>query len=368
MKSLLILLAIIGVGVWFYNASFFVTLLVISFLIFFHELGHFLAAKWLKVKVEVFSVGFGQTLWQKEFKGTSYRLSALPLGGYVRLKGQDDLNPSAEVLEQGSYSLLHPAQKMIILFAGPFFNIILAFLLYIVIAFLGESKLAAVVGEIAPNSAAQSANLQSGDKILAINGVQIQSFEEISKQVRAEPLLLSIKRGEQVLQITLTPQLGKGYNDFMQEIEKPLIGISPNGERVKVYHKGFESLSYAFYQSIDSSLLIVKGLAKLITGEIDSKNLGGVIMMTDITSKATERGLVVVLLITALISINLGVLNLLPIPVLDGGHIAFNLYELIFRRKVPPKAFEYLSYGGMALLLSLMIFATYNDIVRLSGF
>lgn len=91
-------------------------------------------------------------------------------------------------------------------------------------------------------------------------------------------------------------------------------------------------------------------------------------MMTDITSKATERGLVVVLLITALISINLGVLNLLPIPVLDGGHIAFNLYELIFRRKVPPRAFEYLSYGGMALLLSLMIFATYNDIVRLSGF
>ena len=368
MKSLLALIAIIALGVYFYSANFFVTLLVISFLIFFHELGHFLAAKCLKVKVEVFSVGFGHALCEKAFKGTSYRISALPLGGYVRLKGQDDLNPANADFGEGSYLLLSPLQKIFILFAGPFFNIFLAFLLYIFIGFLGEQKLAPQIGQIAENSAAASANLQKGDIILAINGVQIQSFDEISKNVRLEPLNLSVKRGDEVLQITLTPQLGKGYNDFMQEIDKPLIGIAPSGERVKVYHSGLSSLPYAINQSIDSSLLIVKGLAKLIVGEIDPKNLGGVIMMADITSKASESGLGLVLLIAALISINLGVLNLLPIPMLDGGHIAFNLYELIFRRKVPPKAFEYLSYGGMALLLGLMIFATYNDIVRLADF
>ncbi len=368
MKSALALLAIIGVGVYFYSANFFVTLLVISFLIFFHELGHFLAAKALRVKVEVFSIGFGQPLAQRTFKGTSYRISALPLGGFVRLKGQDDLDPANADFSEGSYLLLSPLQKIFILFAGPFFNIFLAFLLYIFVGFLGEQKLAAQVGQIAENSAAASANLQKGDIILAIDGIKIQSFDEISKNVRLQPLNLSVKRGEEILQITLTPQLGKGYNDFMQEIDKPLIGISPSGERVKVYHSGLSSIPYAIEQSIDSSLLIVRGLAKLISGEIDPKNLGGVIMMADITSKASERGLVVVALIAALISINLGVLNLLPVPMLDGGHIVFNLYELIFRRKVPPKAFEWLSYGGMALLLALMVFATYNDIARLAGF
>lgn len=368
MKSLALLFAIIILGVKFYGMSFLVTLLVISFLIFFHELGHFLAAKSLKVKVEVFSIGFGKALLQKEINGTNYRLSALPLGGYVKLKGQDDLDPSKEVFEEGSYTLLHPLQRIYILFAGPFFNIILAFLLYISVGFLGENKLAAQIGEIQANSAAQKAGLQKNDVVLSINGVNITSFDEISKLVTNEPLLLRIKRNDAIINVSLNPQLGKSYNEFMQEVQKPLIGISPSGKVVQVYHSGFESLKYAYHQSIESSLLIIKGFAKLITGEIDPKNLGGVITMVDFTSKASQNGIVVLFLITALISINLGILNLLPIPVLDGGHIVFNLYELIFRQKMPARAFEYLSYGGMALLLSLMIFATYNDIVRLASF
>ena len=368
MKSLALLCIIIALGVKFYGLSFLITLLVISFLIFFHELGHFLAAKSLKVKVEVFSIGFGKALFEKELGGTNYRLSALPLGGYVKLKGQDDLNPSKEVFEEGSYTLLHPLQRIYILFAGPFFNIILAFLLYIAVGFLGENKLAPQIGEIQANSAAFKAGLQKNDTILNINGTNIASFDEISKLVGNEPLLLRIKRNDELLNISLNPQLGKSYNEFMQEVQKPLIGISPSGQMLKVYHSGFESLSYAYHQSTESSLLIIKGFVKLITGEIDSKNLGGVITMVDFTSKASQSGIVVLFLITALISINLGILNLLPIPVLDGGHIIFNLYELIFRRKVPARAFEYLSYGGMALLLSVMIFATYNDIMRLANF
>lgn len=353
---------------YFYSFSFFVTLLVISFLIFFHELGHFLAAKSLKIKVEVFSIGFGKAIMQKEIAGTKYCLSALPLGGYVRLKGQDDLDPSKEVLEEDSYSVLSPLQKIYILFAGPFFNIFLAFLLYICIGFLGENKLAAQIGTVQENSAAARANLQSGDLILAINGVKIQSFDEISKLVGLEPLLLTVKRNNELLNINLTPTIGKGYNDFMQEIQKPLIGISASGELVTVYHRGFKALSYAYEQSINASMLIFKGLVKLVVGELDPKNLGGVITMVDFTSKASQSGLVVLFLITALISINLGIVNLLPIPVLDGGHIVFNLYELIFKQRVPPRIFEYLSYGGMALLLSIMLFATYNDIMRLGNF
>ncbi|EAK1249791.1 MULTISPECIES: RIP metalloprotease RseP [Campylobacter] len=364
MKSCLFLFIILAIGFKFYSFSFLITLLVISFLIFFHELGHFLAAKHMRVDVEIFSIGFGKAIFKKTYKNTEYRLSALPFGGYVKLKGQDDLNPSEKNYEPNSYNTLSPLARIYILFAGPFFNFFLAFLLYIAIGFLGVQKLAPVIGNIAPNSAAQKANLQIGDKILAIDGVQIQSFEEIGKLVHAKPTLLNIERDNKFINITLTPQIDQGYNEFYQKVQKPLIGIAPKGEFVTIYHSGISSLKYAYEESINASLLIFKGLTKIISGELDAKNMGGIITMVDITSKAANTSIVVLFLITALISINLGVLNLLPIPALDGGHILFNLYELIFKKEVPKVCFEYLSYFGMALLLSLMVFVTYNDITR----
>lgn len=368
MKSLLFLLIIIALGVHFYSASFFVTLFVISFLVFFHELGHFLAAKSLKIKVEVFSIGFGKAILEKNFKGTLYRLSALPLGGYVRLKGQNDLKPAEEVLENDSYSLLKPWQKIYILFAGPFFNLILAFILYIIIAFMGVQKLLPVVGAVENNSSAFEAGLMKGDIIKSINGVSISSFDEIKEQVSLNPLNLKVQRANELLDISLTPKLGLGYNDFLQRVEKPLIGIAPSSDQIGIfYFTGLQSLNYAYEESLNASMLIVKGLAKLIVGDIDPKNLGGIITMVDFTSKASQTSLVSLFLISALISINLGILNLLPIPMLDGGHIVFNLYELIFRRKINPKAFEYLSYAGAALLLSLMLYATYNDLIRFAN-
>ncbi|EJA8685391.1 RIP metalloprotease RseP [Campylobacter coli] len=364
MKSLLFLALILILGFKFYSIEFLATILVISFLIFFHELGHFLAAKSLGVKVEIFSIGFGQSLFEREFKGTKYRLSALPLGGYVKLKGQDDMQPGLENQDQDSYSILSPMKKIYILFAGPFFNLFLAFLLYIAIGNLGIQKLSPQIGNIAPNSAAQEIGLQKNDTILEINGIRIQTFDEISKYLSLDPLKILINREGKNLEFILTPKIGQGYNDFGQIVEKPQLGVSPNGTSTLVKHQGLESFKYAAQESFQASTLIIKGIVKLISGEVEAKNLGGIITMTELTSKAAEKSLVVLLFITALISINLGILNLLPIPMLDGGHILFNLYEMIFRRKVPPRAFEYLSYGGMALLLSLMVFATFNDIMR----
>ncbi|HHY1354003.1 TPA: RIP metalloprotease RseP [Campylobacter coli] len=367
MKSLLFLALILILGFKFYSIEFLATILVISFLIFFHELGHFLAAKSLGVKVEIFSIGFGQSLFEREFKGTKYRLSALPLGGYVKLKGQDDMQPGLENQDQDSYSILSPLKKIYILFAGPFFNLILAFFLYIIIGNLGLNKLAPQIGNIAPNSAAQEIGLQKNDTILEINGVKIQSFDEISKHLSLEPLKILIDREGKNLEFTLTPKIGQGYNDFGQIVEKPQLGVSPNGTSTLVKHQSLESFKYAIQESFQASTLIIKGIIKLISGEVEAKNLGGIITMTEITSKAAQNSFTLLLFITALISINLGILNLLPIPMLDGGHILFNLYEMIFRRKVPQRAFEYLSYAGMAILLSLMLFATYNDISRIAG-
>ncbi|EIA41621.1 RIP metalloprotease RseP [Campylobacter coli] len=364
MKSLLFLALILILGFKFYSIEFLATILVISFLIFFHELGHFLAAKSLGVKVEIFSIGFGQSLFEREFKGTKYRLSALPLGGYVKLKGQDDMQPGLENQDQDSYSILSPMKKIYILFAGPFFNLILAFFLYIIIGNLGLNKLAPQIGNIAPNSAAQEIGLQKNDTILEINGIRIQTFDEISKYLSLDPLKILINREGKNLEFILTPKIGQGYNDFGQIVEKPQLGVSPNETSTLVKHQGLESFKYAAQESFQASTLIIKGIVKLISGEVEAKNLGGIITMTEITSKAAQNSFTLLLFITALISINLGILNLLPIPMLDGGHILFNLYEMIFRRKVPPRAFEYLSYGGMALLLSLMVFATFNDIMR----
>lgn len=364
MKSLLFLIVILILGFKFYSVEFLATILAISFLIFFHELGHFLAAKSLGVKVEIFSIGFGKSLIEREFKGTNYRLSALPLGGYVKLKGQDDFNPKEQNYEKDSYAILSPLKKIYILFAGPFFNLFLAFLLYIIIGNIGLEKLSTQI-EVKPNSLAALAGLENNDTILEIDGAKIQSFDEIPKHLSLKPLKILVDRKGQRLEFTITPKLGQGYNDFGQIVPKPQLQILANGTSTLIYNKGLQSINYALDESIKASTLIVKGIVKLVSGEVEAKNLGGIITMANVTSKAAQISFATLLYITALISINLGILNLLPIPMLDGGHIAFNLYELIFKRKVPNKAFEYLSYMGMALLLSLMLFATFNDIIRL---
>lgn len=364
MKSLLFLIVILILGFKFYSVEFLATILAISFLIFFHELGHFLAAKSLGVKVEIFSIGFGKSLIEREFKGTNYRLSALPLGGYVKLKGQDDFNPKEQNYEKDSYAILSPLKKIYILFAGPFFNLFLAFLLYIIIGNIGLEKLSTQI-EVKPNSLAALAGLENNDTILEIDGAKIQSFDEISKHLSLKPLKILVDRKGQRLEFTITPKLGQGYNDFGQIVPKPQLQILANGTSTLIYNKGLQSINYALDESIKASTLIVKGIVKLVSGEVEAKNLGGIITMANVTSKAAQISFATLLYITALISINLGILNLLPIPMLDGGHIVFNLYELIFKRKIPNKAFEYLSYMGMALLLSLMLFATFNDIMRL---
>ncbi|WP_326833121.1 RIP metalloprotease RseP [Campylobacter portucalensis] len=364
----IIAISILTLGLLHWGASFFITILIISFLIFFHELGHFLAAKHMGVAVETFSVGFGEKLYTKRINGTDYSISAIPLGGYVKMKGQDDADPTLKNYDKDSYNSLTPIKRIYILFAGPFFNLVLAFFIYISLGYIGVEKLAPKIGTILDNSAASLSNLKQNDEILSIDGIKVKEWDDISKLVEIKPLNLEILRNGKVINTTLTPKIGKSKTIFGEDIQKPLIGISPSGEFVTIYNKGFSSITYAFSETIKASTLIIKSLEKIVTGVVSAKEMGGIIAITDITTKAASISISVLLILTALISVNLGVINLLPIPVLDGGHIVFNLYEIIFKKPVNEKIFTYLSYMGMALLASLMVFTIVNDILRMTGF
>ncbi len=348
----------------------FISLLVLSILIFVHELGHFTAARFFGVKVEVFSIGFGKRLFTKKFGDTEWSLSAIPLGGYVKMKGQDDTDPLNVSFDKDSYTVKKPWQKILILFAGPLSNFLLAFFIYIIISFIGIPKLLPQIGDISPDSPANISGLHSKDIILSIDNKPIVFWEDIGKEIQIsqnKTLLFKIKRNNELKIISITPKILTTKNIFGEDEKRLMIGISPLGTS-KTIHLGFgESINYALTQTLQTSLIIFTGIEKLITGVVDTKEIGGIITIVDTTSKASDAGVLALLFFTALISINLGVLNLLPIPALDGGHIMFNLYEMI-RGKAPSEAIVYrLTVMGWIILFGLMFLGLFNDINRIWG-
>lgn len=342
-------------------------LLVLSFLVFFHELGHFLAARFFGVKVEKFSIGFGKAIYSKYWAGTTWQFAMIPLGGYVQMKGQDDSNPTLVETGDDSYNTKKPWQRIIILFAGPFANFILAAILYFSIALMGAKTLASVIGNISPNSVAAVSGLQTNDEIIRINDIDIKSWDEIGKVITSSEgsLQFYIKRDNQIILKTINPVVSDSQNMFNENIKKRMIGVAPKGEVVTLELGFFDSLLYAYEKTIFASTMIFQGVQKLISGVIPSSEIGGVITIGKVISDASESSLIALLTITALISVNLGVLNLLPIPALDGGHIMFNLYEMIMRKKPSDQVFMFLTIMGWLILGSLMLLGIYNDINRI---
>lgn len=345
------------------------SLIVLSILIFFHELGHYIAARLVGVKVEVFSIGFGSKIASFNRWGNEWRVALIPLGGYVKMKGQDDSDPTKKSYDKDSYNTKTPLQKIFILFMGPLANFATAYIFYILIALGGPNVLSPIVGDISPNSAASSAGILKGDTILSINDKAITSWEAMAKEIENAPssLLFKIDRDGYIKNIIVEPKISQTKDIFGDIIEKKMIGISASGKTHKLEIGLDETLSYANNQMIFSSTMIFRGLKKLIFGEVPSSELGGVISIVKITSDASEAGWMSVLFVAALISVNLGVLNLLPIPALDGGHIAFNLYEFLFKKEVNEAIMLKLTLAGWVILISLMGLGLYNDINRLVG-
>ncbi|MEA1893577.1 MAG: RIP metalloprotease RseP [Campylobacterota bacterium] len=349
--------------------SFLVSLLVLSALIFFHELGHYAAARAMGVAVDVFSIGFGKRLYTFKKWSTEWSISAVPLGGYVRMKGQDDSDPTKKSFDSDSYNVKTPMQKIFILVAGPLANFILAFFLYFIIALGGPNILSPVIGDVVKDSPAEIAGLQRDDVVKSIDGVKISTWKEMAKIIEHADgaLHVEIQRGGFLEFKTLTPSITETTNMFNEVIQKKMIGIGSAGVSHKLELGVGETFSYATEQTIFASTMIFTGLKKLLVGEVPAKELGGVISIVKLTSDATDAGWMAVLFFAALISVNLGVLNLLPIPALDGGHIMFNLYELIFRREASEAIIIKLTIAGWVILFSLMGLGLFNDINRLMG-
>ncbi|GAA7305955.1 RIP metalloprotease RseP [Helicobacter pylori] len=346
---------------------FIVAVLMLAFLIFVHELGHFTIARICGVKVEVFSIGFGKKLCFFKLFGTQFALSLIPFGGYVKLKGMDKEENETNESANDSYVQKSPFKKLWILFGGAFFNFLFAILVYFFLALGGEKVLLPVIGDLEKN--ALEAGLLKGDKILSINHKKIASFREIRSVVahaRGE-LVLEIERNHQILEKRLTPKIVaviSDSNDPNEIIKYKVIGIKPDMQKIGV-------ISYSLFQAFEQALsrfkegvvLIVDSLRRLIMGSASVKELSGVVGIVGALSHASSLSML--LLFGAFLSINLGILNLLPIPALDGAQMLGVVFKNIFKITLPAFMQNALWLAGVGFLVFIMFLGLFNDITRL---
>lgn len=343
-------------------------IILFGFVILIHELGHFIFAKISGVKVLKFSLGFGPKIIGKKIGDTEYLISAIPLGGYVKMLGEeaDEIVENSE--KERAYNNQPVKKRAAIVFAGPLFNILTATVIFFFIYFIGVSTLLPIVGEVLPDSAASRAALLKGDRIIEIDGKKIRYWEDVTEIIHKsadKTLHLKIQRNKEVISISVTPEKKIVKDIFGEEKEIGLIGIKPSGETIKVKSDFFKSIKNAVLKTIDLCLLTILGVIKLIQRIIPAETIGGPIMILQMAEKQAAAGALNFFAFAALISINLGILNLLPIPILDGGHLLFLSLEAIRKKPLSEKTMMIAQRVGLALIISLMIFAFYNDILRI---
>jgi regulator of sigma E protease len=348
------------------------TIIVLGILVFVHELGHFLLAKKLGVTVLKFSLGFGPKLIGKKIGETEYQIAVFPLGGFVKPLGED---PQEEVKEEDRPRSLwaQPVWKRaLIIAAGPFFNFFLAALLFSMVNLIsGIPSIPTIpprIEEVTLNFPASQAGLQKGDLILSVDGKEVSKWDDLSRIIRSSQgreLLLKLKRNGEILEIKVTPKSSTQKNLFGEEVSVFVIGIAP--PPMKVERKRVDpllALGYGFIQTWDGIQLIVIGIVKLIQGVIPADQIGSPIMIAKMAGEQARRGIMDLVIFTAVISLNLGILNLFPIPILDGGHLLFLALEAVLRKPVSLKKMEIAQMVGLVLIILLMLFAIRNDVVR----
>ncbi len=356
--------------------NFFAFIIILSILVFVHEYGHYLGCKICGVKVDSFSIGMGRELWGWTDKsGVRWKISMLPFGGYLKMYGDDDvasgkadqkvIDNMAPEEKKVSFYFQNPYKKFLIVFFGPFFNLIFAVLLLTaVVKVNGVSEMKPVVDIIAKDSPAHEAGIKEGDLILSINGKNIKNFTEVVNIVainNLKPLNIKILRNGETIEKTIQPKLINSHDMFGNKIETPGVGIAATikePKKVGIF-RAFWEANKNVYKMCKDTLVV---LGQMITGNRNADGLGGPIKIAKYSAQSFSGGIMMVIYFMALISANLGLMNLLPIPILDGGHLLFFLIEIIARRPIPEKIQDKLLQGGFAILIGIMVFATFNDI------
>jgi regulator of sigma E protease len=342
--------------------------ILLGAIIFVHELGHFLFAKLMGVRVLKFSLGFGPKLIGKQYGDTEYRISAIPLGGYVKMLGETTEDELSEEEKPFAYNHQDVWKRFVIVFSGPLFNILFAVIIFFFVFVKGLPVLVPEVGEVMPDTPAARAGLMEGDRIMKINGVPVAQWDEMTKIIHSNPgkaLDLEIKRENSLIEISLTPEKKNVTDIFGEQKEVGLIGIKPSGSTFIKRTSVIQALTDSIVRTGEMCILTVVSIVKLIQRVIPMDTMGGPILIVQMAGEQASRGALNFFVFMAVININLGVLNLLPIPILDGGHLVFLGIEAIRKKPLNDKVIAISQRIGLALLLTLMAVVLYNDVMRL---
>lgn len=348
--------------------------LVIGPLVFLHEMGHYLAGRWFGVKAEEFSIGFGREIAGiTDKRGTRWKFCWLPLGGYVRFAG--DMNPASQpspewlalpAKERSQTFQAKPLwQRAIIVAAGPITNFIIAILILAGFALaFGQNSTPSVVGTVQPGSAAAVAGLQPGDRITELGGRSVETFTDIAKYAQLRPneaVTIGFQRGDQQLSADTVIGVREERDRFGNVFKLGVLGVR-NVDPVVAPVGILEAPLVGIRQTVDIVQMTLDGLGQIITGRRSVAELGGPLKIAQVSGERLALGPIEFAFLIALISINLGFINLLPVPVLDGGHLLFYAVEAVRRRPVEPQVMEWAFRGGLIAILALMLLVTLNDL------
>ena len=356
-------------------------LFVLSIVVFVHEFGHFIVARWCGVAVKTFSIGFGREIFGfTDRKGTRWRFAWIPLGGYVKFLDDENAasKPSAEALasmtpeeRSGAFQTKPLWQRAAVVSAGPVANFLLAIAIYTAVNLaVGVRTIAPVVGEVMPNMPAAAAGFEPGDVITRIDGWSIEGFEDVQRIVGMNgerPLVFGVERGGKHLELTVTPKVEEQKDTFGGTFRRGLVGIKPSlsPETIETTKVGpFEALRLGVRETYTNISQTLQGIGDIIMQRQNADQMGGPILMAEVTAKVAELGIEPMLRWIAFISANIGFLNLLPIPVLDGGHLLFYAIEAVRRRPLSQRMQEIGFQIGIALVLMLMVYVNLNDVLR----
>ena len=358
-------------------------LFVLTVVVFFHELGHFAVARWNGVRVETFSVGFGSEIFGYTDKhGTRWKFSWIPLGGYVRFHGDANAasvpdSTSMDEDDEGNFHTKPLGARMAVAAAGPIANFILAIVIFAMLAFFfGEYSRPPRIDEVRPDSAAEQAGLLASDIVRAIEGDEIESFEDIREKVLLRPdesLEFTIERGGDFLILAVTPRWETTTDPFGNETRAGVLGVI---QHASAQNDGIRHVEYgiigAVGQGISRTYAVTRDtlryIGQMLTGQRNADQLGGPIRIAQISGQSAELGWIALIQLTALLSVSIGLINLFPIPLLDGGHLLYYSIEGLLGR---PLAQRYQNAGfhlGLAFVILLMVFVTWNDLRHLKLF